>query len=345
MATFKQRGSGLWQAVIRRKGHPQQSKTFTSKTDAERWARAIEADMDKGAFVSSARAENTTFAELARRFATEFAPYHYRSDSWQFSLQQLVKRLGAYSLVAMTPPVLCWYRDSRLKDKNPSYSKTKTAPTVSGACVKKELDLLSKVLDVCIKEFGIPLPGGNPVLGIRKPKDNKPRARRLSEDEWEALIRECKASRNPWLEKAVVVSVETAMRQGELVQIEWEHLDKARSLVMLVDADHIKNGEPRAVPLSSVALATIESLPRPIKGGRVFPVSADTLYQAFKHACNRAGIENYRWHDLRHEAISRIAGRGDFTTLELAGVSGHKTLQQLKRYTHLHAEVLARKLG
>jgi integrase len=128
------------------------------------------------------------------------------------------------------------------------------------------------------------------------------------------------------------------------LSFEWKNIDKKRRLAMLLDPDKIKTEEPRAVPLSSAALAALESLPKSI-GGRVIATSRMTLYKAFERACERAGIENYTWHDLRHEALSRLAERGDFTVLEMAAVSGHKTLQMLKRYTHLQAENLAKKLG
>jgi integrase len=98
------------------------------------------------------------------------------------------------------------------------------------------------------------------------------------------------------------------------------------------------------VPLSSAALAALESMPRALDG-RVIPQQRTTLYKAFEAAVKRAGIEDYTWHDLRHEALSRLAERGDLNVLEIAAVSGHKTLQMLKRYTHLQAENLAQKLG
>jgi integrase len=113
---------------------------------------------------------------------------------------------------------------------------------------------------------------------------------------------------------------------------------------MLLDPSRIKTGEPRAVPLSSAALAALEELPTAI-AGPLIPLGRMTLYKAFERACQRAGIQGYCWHLLRHEALSRLAERGDFSVLELAAVSGHKTLQMLKRYTHLQAENLAKKLG
>lgn len=134
------------------------------------------------------------------------------------------------------------------------------------------------------------------------------------------------------------------MRQGELLSLSWPRIDMKRRLALLVDPEKIKNEEPRAVPLSSAAIAVLKGLPRSVSG-LVLPVERLTLYHAFRYACDRAEIKGFTFHDLRHEALSRLAERGDFSVLEMAAVSGHKTLQMLKRYTHLQAEKLAKKLG
>ena len=131
------------------------------------------------------------------------------------------------------------------------------------------------------------------------------------------------------------------MRQGELLGLRWENVDLKNRVALL---EMTKNGESRAVPLSSDAAAVLAALPRSIDGF-VFSVERMTLYHAFTAACKRAKLNNYTWHDLRHEALSRLAERGDFSVLELAAVSGHKTLQMLKKYTHLQAAKLAEKMG
>jgi len=344
MATFDQRDSGYWQAKIRRKGYPAQSKTFRTKAEAEAWARSIESEMDRGAYISSTLAEQITLKKLAQQFENEFAPHHYRGKAWRFKLERLVERLGSYSLVALTPQVISKYRDDRLSDPDARYSRNLThAPRVAPATVKSEIDLLSKLLDVAQKEFGIPLQTGNPARSIRKPRGANSRDRRLKPQEWDALERECKASRNVYLWPAVLFAVETAMRQGEMLGLSHEDIDRDRRLALLLDPTKIKTEEPRAVPLTSAALAVLNKLPS--DKGKLFPFGRGTLYKAFESACKRAGIEDYTWHDLRHEALSRLAERGDLSVLELAAVSGHKTLQMLKRYTHLQAENLARKLG
>lgn len=345
MAHIRQVPSGWWQALIRRKGMPNESKTFPYKEDALAWAREIESDIDRGAHTKRSIAERTLFSDLAKQFETDFAPHHYRGKAWKYKLAALKDRLGEYSLVALTPPLIAKYRDDRLADPDPRYKKDQEkAPRISSATVKSELDLLSKILDVAQKEFGIALPAGNPVLGVRKPKNGKARDRRLLAEEWEKLEEECRRSQNPWLYPALRLAVETGMRQGELLQLEWRNVHINRKLAMLPDPEKIKTGEPRAVPLSPAARATLEGLPKNIKG-RVIATDRMTLYKAFGRACARAGIDDYTWHDLRHEALSRLAERGDLSVLEMAAVSGHKTLQMLKRYTHLQAEKLAEKLG
>lgn len=155
MATFEQRESGYWQAKVRRKGWPAQSKTFRTKTAAENWARQVEAEMDRGAFVSRAAAERTTFAELAQRFRSDFAPHHYRSTAWKHKLARLEARLGEYSLAALTPERVGWYRDARLQDRDPRFSASDSAPRVTGAtgticAMRPYRDLQNVAISLCL---------------------------------------------------------------------------------------------------------------------------------------------------------------------------------------------------
>ena len=341
MATIRKRTSGYFQAIVRRRGWPGESKTFRTKTDAEIWARDVENKMDRGVFVSMSDAEQMTFTDLVVRFKTEFAPHHYRvrdgNETWRFQCERLESWFGDYALAAIDQNIVAKFRDDRLaggSDRRP----------VGESSVRKELYMLSKILGFAETECGITLPRGNPVGKVRKPRDSKSRDRRLTAKEWEMVEQQCKKSRNPWLAAALTFAVETAMRQGEMLSLEWRHIDKQRRLALLLDPDKIKTAEPRAVPLSSRALAALEALPHDLKG-RLFPCERLTLKRAFERACARAGVEGFRWHDLRHEALSRLAERGDFSVLDLAAVSGHKTLQMLKRYTHLQASKLAEKLG
>ena len=344
MPTIRKRESGQWQAVIRIKGWPEESKTFRTKKEALAWAQNAESEMKRGIYQSITEAERVTIKDLAYRFSVEYAPNHYRiredgKEAWRYQLARIVEILGDYSIAALDQKLVSRYRDERL---NPSLRSARGA--VGESTVRKELYLLSKLLVFSESECGITLPRGNVVLKIRKPKESNHRERRLSDQEWAQLEFECRKSRNIWLAPALIFAVETAMRQGEMLSLEWKDIDRKRQIAMLSDPEKIKTHEPRAVPLSTRALKVLESLPKSMNK-KIFPVERLTLYHAFISACKRVGIANYTWHDLRHESLSRLAERGDLSILELAAVSGHKTLQMLKRYTHLQAENLAKKLG
>lgn len=338
MATLRQRESGYWQAIVRRRGHPVEQRTFRTKTAAEQWARDIENQIERGVFSSASEAERTTFKDLAELFRTEFAPHHYRTrgdgkEAWRFQLARLVEFFGAHSLSSIDQKLVSRFRDQRLAGG--------ARPAVGESTARKEIFLLSKVLNFAESERGLVLPRGNPVDRVRKPRDGASRDRRLSVDEWGRLDAQLRRSRNPYLWPAVQLAVETAMRQGELLSLRWDQVDLSRGLAFLPTT---KNGTSRTVPLSGRARDVLKGLPRSICGA-VVPIARLTLYHAFNAAVKRARIDDFTFHDLRHEALSRLAERGDFSILELAEVSGHKTLQMLKRYTHFSTERLAQKLG
>ena len=343
MASIVKREGG-WQAKVRRRGYPPQSKTFVTRAQAEAWARAVEREMDRGSFVSTSTAERTLFAELAERFSEDYARFHYRGDGWRYKLARLRERLDRFSMAAITPEVVATYRDERLQDVDPRYKSI--SRKVSSATVKTELDLLSKIFDVAQKDFAIHLPFGNPVRGIRKPRDAAPRERRLSHEEFRRLEDACRQSRCRLLHTAFLLAVETAMRQSELLNLRRSDVDL---LARTAHLQETKNGEPRAVPLTSRAVEIIKNLPASLAGDdRLIPLSKPALHSAFKRACKKAQIEDLRWHDLRHESLSRFAERGDLNLLELAAISGHKSassLKMLKTYVHFHASQLAKKLG
>lgn len=120
----------------------------------------------------------------------------------------------------------------------------------------------------------------------------------------------------------------------------WDHLDQ-RARVLLIP--ETKTGTPRRVPLSTAALAVLDGLPRRLDG-RVWGMRPDSISQAFERVCKASGIEGLTFHDLRHEATSRLFEKG-LNPMQVAAITGHKTLQMLKRYTHLRAEDLVGMLG
>jgi integrase len=189
-----------------------------------------------------------------------------------------------------------------------------------------------------MSEWGFNLPG-NPAANLRKPKQPKGRTRRLEGDEGQRLMMACLASDNPYLAPLVTLAIETAMRRGELLGLDWDDLHLDQNYVHLALT---KNGTSRDVPLSPKARQTIEALPRSISG-RVI-VHPEALKGLSHRATRRAGITGLWFHDLRHEATTRFFEKG-LGVMEVAAITGHKDLRMLQRYVQLRPEDLARKLA
>jgi len=176
----------------------------------------------------------------------------------------------------------------------------------------------------------------NPVSKVKRPKLPEGRERRLLPGEEQKLLAALGKTTRP----LAILAIETAMRRGELLSLIWENVDLERSVALLPDT---KNGTSRLVPLSTRAIETLKSL-RDKNSGQVFGISKHHASKSFREACQKANIKNLRFHDLRHEATSRFFEKG-LNPMEVSSITGHKTLQMLKRYTHLKAEDLAKKLG
>lgn len=384
MGTIVQRKNGRWQAKIRRDGWPEQSKTFDRKQEAEAWERAIEREMDIGSFIQRKDAERTTFASAAQRYSNEVLPKLRSAVQGGYLLAKLVERFGSYSLASINPAMLSAFRDERLK-------------FVSAQTVRHELGMISRVFKACAMDWGIALPNGIPTALVRQPKGDNARDRRLEGIEEQLLFDALATCVHPWPRAAVVLAIETAARQSELLSLEWDRVDFTRRVARLkgIDGGITKNGdEYREVPLSSRAIECLKGLPRTLKG-RVLPTTANALQISFERVLKRArqghvhkllkadliaqGLSadeidadlraliykkkqsspvavkalqkieqsetvllGLRFHDLRHEATSRLADK--FQMHKLMKVTGHKTSSMLARYYHPRAEDLALEL-
>ncbi len=327
MATLRKRGPYQWQAQVRKKGYPLHTKTFETRAAAETWARAIEVEMDQGVFVSRAEAESTTLKELLDRYLAEITPGKKGAAPEAARIRAFMRHPLAQRFVAGIHGMdIARFRDERLRK-------------VSSATVKRDLSILGHLFEVARKEWGIHV--HNPVRDIKPPASGKGRDRRLLPGEEIRLLAACRDARNPWLEPIVRLALETAMRQSELVGLRWKHIDLNRRIAHLPDT---KNGESRTVPLSSAAVRVLDSIPRSFNG-QVFPcLTAEAIKRSYIRARRRAGIEGLRFHDLRHEATTRLFEKG-LNIMEVASITGHKDLRMLRRYTHLKAEDLAKKLS
>jgi len=310
-----------WQAQVRLKGHKPQAKSFSLKSDATAWARVIESEIQRGVFVDTSTAESMTVREaIVRYLDTLLGKKSERVE--RSTARPIITALGHVSLFNLSNQHLAEFRDDQLKLVGPT-------------TVVHRLSLLSKVLKIAYQEWSVPFPKGIP--NVRKPKRPNGRDRRLLAGEYELLLGAL--SESLVVQRLVTFAVETAMRRGELVNVKWEHVDLKNKTLYIPET---KTGVPRSVPLSERAIALLNSVDR--VGVFVFEIRPDSVSQSFDRACKRVGIEGLRFHDLRHEATSRLFEKG-LNTMEVATITGHKTLEMLNRYTHLRAEDLVVKIG
>lgn len=352
MGDIRKRGDYQWQARIRRKNIPTQTKTFDTKAEAEAWVSIIESEMGRGVFVSRKEAENTTLSEALDRYEREIIPA--KKGSVQESMRiRIWKRsfLSNRSLASIQGKDIAKYRDSRLKG-----DIEKGIKPVGPNTVRHELALLSHLFTIAVKEWGL---AGviNPVSQIRIPNPPQGRDRRLKQEELERIIPN---SSSKVLPDIILLAIETGIRQGELVGMTWDLIDLKKRTITLLDT---KNGKKRIVPLSTEAVRILERIPRRLDG-KVFDLfSPQAVAIAFRRAVSRARaaylkefeeenkekknpasdpafLVDLHFHDLRHEATTRFFEKG-LNPMQVAAITEHKTLQMLKRYTHLKAEDLA----
>jgi len=322
MATITQRGK-RWRAQVRRDGRSL-SATFATKGEARQWAQRQEVFVDE---VGAGKATGKTLGEAFDRYMSDVSPTK-KGERWEvIRLTSLADDdLAAVPFNRLTALHLSAWRDSRLL-------------RVSAATVNRELNLISAVINHAIREWQ--WAQRNPISEIKRPRNPRPRDRRVSDAEIDAI---CAAlnfagvvvTKRHELAVAFKLAVETGMRKGELLGLRWE--DVGTAAVTLTDT---KNGDKRQVPLSSVARALFALLPK--HGERCFTVSLESADAIFRRAVREAGISGLHFHDSRHEAVTRLAGK--LSILELARMIGHRDLKSLQIYYNATAEELAAKLG
>jgi len=341
MASIIKTPSSTWKAVIRRKGWPTTAKTFRTKRDAEDWARRTEDEMVRGVYIRRSPSQKISLKDALDRYIKEITPTKRASTqrAEKMRAKPLTAKLGNYSLVSLSPDVIAAYRDERLEAGR------------SPATVRLELALLGHLYTTAIKEWGIGLVY-NPVSNIRRPSPGEGRNRRLTWSEARRMLKECDAHSNPMLGWAVRIALFTAMRQGEVLSLTLDQVDLRRRIVRLSET---KNGSARTVPLSKraarVLRQAIDHPVRPKETNLIFygEPGRDGVRRPYRtnkvwsEALKRAEISDLRFHDLRHEAVSRFVEKG-MSDQEVAAISGHKSMQMLRRYTHLRAEDLVARL-
>ena len=329
MATIRKRGN-RWQVQVRRKNSASLVKSFVTRKDAEAWARQTETELDRNALVQDRRRlERVTLGELVARYRDTVTPHKRSAKGETIILNAFLRHpICSKKLSELTPNDFNRYRDERL-------------PEVKPRSLKRMLCPIQNLFEVAKKDWGLPI-SRNPVSELKITCENDRRERRLQPGELETIKFAARRTRNPIILPIILFALETGLRRSELLAIQWRHIDwEGRSLSI----PRAKNGHSRVIPLTHPALALLREKEREEgtqknrideREGtqkRVFPTTPNALRLAWERLIKRAKIEDLRFHDLRHEAISRFFEL-DLTAPEVAFISGHRDPRMLFRYAH-----------
>ena len=250
-----------------------------------------------------------------------------RKGARDLRAQCLPKAPLRQSLSTLTIGKVAAYRDERLR-------------TLKPASVNREFAIYRHAFEVSRKVWDLPL-RSNPFSDVAKPKVQNARERRLQPGEWERLDKACRQSRNPFIRDMVEFGLETAMRRGEVLNARWPDVGFEKRTLHIPQA---KNGHSRTIPLSPRAIELLHHRKADCcHQERLFPTTEDAVKMAWRRVMNRARLRDLRYHDLRHEGISRLFEAG-LSLAEVALISGHRDPRLLFGYTHLRPELIAEKL-
>jgi len=274
-------------------------------------------------------ARRRTLSELVDRYIEDVIPTKRTGHKKDAALLSWWKEeLGTYFLADVSPALVVECRD-RLA-RGVTYRGTRRSP----ATVNRYLAGLSHAFTIAVQEWG--WLEENPIRKVRRLEESRGRVRSLSDEERPRLLDACKANPDHRLYPLIILALSTGARQGELLRLRWRDVDLEREVAVLHETN---NKERRTLPLSGEALRVIREL------ARVRRIDTDVVFsspagkpvfpqKAWEAALKEAEIKDFRFHDLRHSAASYLAMSGA-TLAEIAEVLGHKTLQMVKRYSHL----------
>jgi len=342
MASIIKRGEFQYQAKVRRKGYPVQTKTFERKQDALDWAATVESEMRRGIFIDRSDLEKTTLGEVLEAYRDEVVPRLKSRVSQVARVNTWLKHpLANRTLASLTAADFLAYIRQRLE-------------TVKKSTVRRDLMVIAAAFAMVRDEWEWPMDREILRVPLKRVSEKRNAGRRLAEyinlnsgigggaleagglgmeggdrglEAEKKLLAAAKAySRDA--APCIILALETGMRRGELATLRWSQVNLAKKIIFL---ENTKNGESRSVPLTERAEETLRSMPRSLCG-RVFSTMTrpDSFSQMFDRVCKRAGVSGIRFHDLRHEAASRFAAY--MPTATLAKVMGWKSIAMAMRY-------------
>ena len=325
MATIRKRGA-KWQVQIRRVGVRPISRSFNVRKDADAWARQMEVQADRRDLPSDSKSlQRVTLGQLVERYRDTVSVRKRGYAVERIVLNAFLRHhICRKPLSEIGASDFASYRDERLM-------------AIKASTLKRELAPLHNLFEIARDEWGIPV-RENPLgkVRLRVPPDR--RQRRLYEGELDSLIRAARSCRNKLILPVIQFALATGMRRSEILNMRWRDIDLEARCLLIPSS---KNGQARVIPILNEAINVLRILP--IRDERAFPLSRNALRLAWERLRSRAGSTDLHFHDLRHEAISRLFERG-LNVPEVALISGHRDARMLFRYTHVLRTEIIKKL-
>ena len=334
MASISERkgkdGKVSYRVQVRIKGAPDQVATFDRKTDAKLWAQQTEAAIREGRHFKTTESKKHTLGDLVDRYIRDVIPHKKMSGpKQQAQLEWWKEQIGHTLLSNVTPPLIAEQRDKLLR------GITQYGIKRSPSTVVRYMAALSHAFTIAVNEWG--WLEDSPTRKVTKPKEPRGRVRFLSDDERGRLLEACKKSSSEYLYLIVVLALSTGMRRGEITGLTWGNVELDKGKIILHET---KNGERRVVAIAGLALQLLKEYEKVRRidtlmlfsgKGNIYPFD---VRSSWARALKMAGIQDFKFHDLRHSAASYLVMNGASLS-EIAEVLGHKTLAMVKRYAHL----------
>ena len=326
-------GKVSYRVLIRLKGFPSHSATFSNVTKAKDWASRTENKIKDGKYHTEIKSRKFNVSDIIDKYKKTVLIHKPKiKKDWESQLNWWENKIGRYTLADVTPSLISETRDI-LINENSSRGKPRSPATIN-----RYLTTLQCVFSIAVKEWE--LIEINPFFRVKKLKEPKGRVRWLSDRERVLLLEECQNAENPYLYPVVIIALSTGARKMEILSLKWEDVDLENGRAVLHDT---KNDERRSLNLIGKVNDIIKDLYKengkksiylfPSKDGQ----NSFDITRSWKKAIHNTGIDDFKFHDLRHTTASYLAMQGK-SIGQIADVLGHKTLQMVKRYSHLSDE-------
>ncbi len=324
MGLYK-RGKVWWMGFVCKGRHYRKSTETEDRKLAQRIHDKVRGEIAEGKWFEKLPGEEKTFREMMQRYLDEYASKKVSEKSFRGYAKKPISYLGDYTLSEVTPKTINEYKIKRRNDG------------VGPASINRELATMKRAFNLAIKEWE--WIEKNPVARVSMEEENNKRDRWLTIEEENRLLGVCPG----WLRELVKFALNTGMRLGEILSLEWKGVDLFRKTVTIFKS---KNKEPRTIPINETVFEMLKGKAK-VKSisGLVFhsPTHAKlhitSIDHAFKKAVKRAKIEDFHFHDLRHTFATRLVQLGK-DLYKVQRLLGHKSPLMTQRYAHHYPESL-----